>query len=372
MKILMLSKRFYTGKDLVGDRYGRVFELSRALASRGHAVQGLALDYRRREPSRGAGPVRETGLMWDIVRLFPNPVAGMGRYRATVRKIAGEFAPDIIVSTSDVYHVLAGDWLAKKTGLLHVVDLYDNYESFTAARVPGAVRAFRRALSRTAGIVCVSQPLKQFVAITCRPSAEPLVLRNAVDMANFYPRDRLECRRHFSLPEAAKLVGLGGAIGAGRGVQAVFKAHEMLMEQHPDIHLVLAGVLQKGTTVPGNGKIHYLGELDYTEMPRFFGALDAGIITNRDNEFSRFCFPQKFFEMMACRTPVCVAAAGEVVEMMGDCQQGLFRPENAEDMAHAIREQLQAPCYPDVEVPTWGQAGEALSDYLTGLLRNGR
>jgi len=371
MKILILSKRFYTGKDLVGDRYGRVFEFSRALALRGHEVHGLALDYRRLDSSRGADSVREAGLKWDTVRLFPKPVAGIVRYRATISRVADEVSPDVIISTSDVYHVLAGDWLAKKTGLLHVVDLYDNYESFAAARVPGVVRLFRRALARADGIVCVSHPLMHFVVDVCRPVADPLVVLNAVDMANFHSRDRLECRRHFSLPEDVKLVGLGGAIGGGRGVQAVFKAHELLMEQDPDIHLVLAGMLQKGTTVPGNRNIHYLGELDYAEMPLFFGALDTGIITNRDNTFSRFCFPQKFFEMVACHTPMCVAAAGEVAEMMGSCKQGLFRPENAEDIARAIREQLNEPCYPDVDVSTWGRAGEVVSTYLERLLMAG-
>jgi hypothetical protein len=171
---------------------------------------------------------------------------------------------------------------------------------------------------------------------------------------------------------AVKLVGLGGAIGGDRGIQAVFKAHELLMEQDTNIHLVLAGKLQKGTTVPGKRNIHYLGELDYAEMPLFFGALDTGIIANRDNTFSRFCFPQKFFEMVACRTPVCVAAAGEVVDTMESCKQALFQPENAMDMARSIRSQLEMPCYPDVEVPSWDGSGTALSSYIEKFLGTGQ
>jgi len=371
MKVLILSKRFYTGKDLVGDRYGRVFEFSRRLALDGHEVHGLALDYRRLDTSSSSYSVREAGLKWDTIRLFPKPLAGIGRYRVTISKVAEEFSPEIIISASDVYHVLAGDWLAKKYGLLHVVDLYDNYESFTAARIPGVVSLFRRALARADGIVCVSHPLMHFVLDVCRPAAEPLVLLNAVDTENFYPLDRLECRRHFSLPEAVKLVGLGGAISEGRGVQALFKAHEMLIERDPSIHLVLAGVLQKGTKVPGSRNIHYLGDLDYAEMPLFFGALDTGVIANRDNAFSRYCFPQKFFEMVACRTSICAAATGEVVGMMRSCKQALFQPGNADDMARAIGEQLELPCYPDVEVSSWSQVGIVLSSYLEKLLEAG-
>jgi len=368
MKILILSKRFYTGKDLVGHRYGRVFEFSRRLALRGHEVRGLAFDYHQKDTSRGSCSVCEAGLKWDAIRLFPKPVSGIGRYCEIIRKAAEDFAPDILMSVSDVYHVLAGDWLAKKYGLLHVVDLYDNYESFIAARIPGIAPLFRRAVARAAGIVCVSHPLKRFVLDTCRPDTDPLVVMNAVDTAHFYPRDRLPCRQHFSLPEDVKLVGLGGAIGRNRGIQAVFKAHEALMDQDPGVHLVLAGPLQKGTRIRGNRNVHYLGELDYAEMPLFFGALDAGIIANRDNAFSRFCFPQKFFEMVACSTPVCAAATGEVVDMMESCKQALFQPENEVDMTRAIRKQLEVPCYPEVEVSSWGHAGAVMSNYLESLL----
>jgi hypothetical protein len=53
--------------------------------------------------------------------LFPRPVSGIGRYRAIICKVAEEFSPDIVLSISDVYHLLAGDWLARKFNLAHSV-----------------------------------------------------------------------------------------------------------------------------------------------------------------------------------------------------------------------------------------------------------
>jgi len=368
MKILILAKRFYTGKDLVADRYGRVFEFSRSLASRGHKVHGLAFDYHRRDTGQGFSSIREARLKWDTIRLFPKPVTGIGRYRATISKVAEGFSPDIVLSVSDVYHVLAGDWLAKKIGLLHVVDLYDNYESFTAARVPGVVQLFRRALARADGIVCVSHPLKRLVIDTCRPVAKPLVVINAVDTAIFFPRDRAECRRHFSLPEGKRLVGIGGDISSGRGIQTVFDAHERLLDRDNDIHLVLAGPVGKGVEIPGGEFVHYIGVLDYAEMPLFYGSLDVGIITNKSSGFGRYCFPQKFFEMLSCGTHMAVAATGEVRELMRDCKQALFQPEMAEDLSRAILEQLDVPCMPAMDVPSWDQQGALLSSYLEKMV----
>lgn len=40
MRILVLSKRRYTGKDLLDDRYGRLYEIPAGLVARGHAVVG--------------------------------------------------------------------------------------------------------------------------------------------------------------------------------------------------------------------------------------------------------------------------------------------------------------------------------------------
>ena len=43
MRILVLSKRQYTGKDLLDDHYGRIFEIPEELSKKGHAVRGVTL-----------------------------------------------------------------------------------------------------------------------------------------------------------------------------------------------------------------------------------------------------------------------------------------------------------------------------------------
>ena len=44
-KILVITKRQYTGKDLLDDRFGRLREIPLALAEKGYKVQGLCLSY---------------------------------------------------------------------------------------------------------------------------------------------------------------------------------------------------------------------------------------------------------------------------------------------------------------------------------------
>ena len=45
MKILVLTKRQYMGKDLLDDRFGRFRELPLELAKLGHEVTGICLSY---------------------------------------------------------------------------------------------------------------------------------------------------------------------------------------------------------------------------------------------------------------------------------------------------------------------------------------
>ncbi len=368
MKILFLAKRSYTGKDLLAERYGRVYEFSRFLADQGHQVRGIALDYRY-----GAGDWRQEDANpeWCSLRLFPWPVSGLRRYRNAVRQTISGFAPDILVSVSDIYHVILADRLAQQYGIVHVADLYDDYECFSAARLPGARRLFRKALSRARGIICVSNTLREHVLATAGPACEPCVIRNAVDRGRFQPQDKSACRDRFKLPGQAIIVGLGGAIARSRGGQELLDAYCMVREQRPDIHLALAGRVMGGLRMPVTETIHYVGELPYDEMPAFYNALDVGVITNTRSCFAQYCFPQKFHEMRACNLPVVVAEIGDVAESMQQCRHGLYEPGDRSALAAAMISQVNQRCLPDIPVPDWAEQGTILLAYLERLHAGG-
>lgn len=373
MNILVIAKRFYTGKDLLAERYGRVYELSAELAAAGHSIYGIALDYRRLA-DRGLDDIVDANLHWQTVSLFPNVIGG---FRAYVKKIESTVLTkgiDIVLSVSDVFHVILGGRIAARYGLMHVADLYDNYESFSASRTPGATMLFRRALRRADGIVCVTESLAAHVRDKYGINARSQVITNAVNIEQFTPLDRAECRKKLGLPVDKRIVGYGGAIAANRGIQLVFQAHSEVMEHRPDTHLVLAGPVDRHVEIPSDGNVHYLGEIGYKAMPAFFGALDVGIISNLDSAFGRYCFPQKLFELLACNTPVVIASTGDLSNLMSGCTHALFEPGSTKGLVRAIGMQLDKPCMPDIEIPTWHRQGAILSDYLRSVFlscRNG-
>jgi hypothetical protein len=88
-------------------------------------------------------------------------------------------------------------------------------------------------------------------------------------------------------------------------------------------------------------------------------------VCNLDSSFGRFCFPQKFFEILACGTPVVAAAVGEVgdlLEAKADCR---FPPGSSADLERCVRSQLDRPRpVTDLEVPDWSDRAAELERFL--------
>ena len=91
---------------------------------------------------------------------------GLVRYLSFLRSVIKSERPDFIYVGSDVYHVVLASFLSKIYSVPYIVDLYDNYESFAASRVPGVIRLFRKSVVHANGVTCVSNQLSEHVKNT--------------------------------------------------------------------------------------------------------------------------------------------------------------------------------------------------------------
>jgi len=57
---------------------------------------------------------------------------------------------------------------------------------------------------------------------------------------------------------------------------------------------------------------------------------------------------------------------------MVGCESALFQPGDAEDMAREIGCQLELPCIPDVEKPSWDELGLSYHAMLEECLERGQ
>lgn len=358
LRVLVLSKRQYMGRDLIDDRYGRFRELPLGLARLGEAVRGLCLSYRTRPEGESGDAEAGAAVAWTS--LGPSSLLPRGRYWREVDRLREVFRPDLVWAGSDVLHAALGVRVARRLGVALAIDLYDNFESYPLARLPGVTAVLRRAVLAADAVSCISAPLAHHVREQYGYRGPIEVVENAIPAGSFAPGDRAAARSRLGLPGAARLIGTAGSLSPTRGIQCLFDAFERLAAQREDVHLVLAGPLDADLSLPRHPRVHYLGSLPPGQVPTVLAALDVSVICNRDSEFGRYCFPQKLYESVACGVPVVVASVGAMAELLSPFPENLFRPEDADSLLAALQHQLDHGKVPALEVPSWDRLASKL------------
>jgi teichuronic acid biosynthesis glycosyltransferase TuaC len=366
MRILFLTKRQYMSRDLLDDRYGRFREIPLELARLGHEVAGICFSYRQRPEGvvvdSDAG--RQGEVSWHALSLGRTVLPGIVRYWRRSADIAAAFRPDAIIAASDVFHVIRGERLARRVGCRSVSDLYDNFESYAGAAVPGVMAGFRGAVRRTDRVLAISAPLARKVKDDYGRRGPVDVLENGVRRDLFFPRDRIAARDRLGLPRDAVLIGTAGALSASRDIATLFRAVDALAGRDPRIRLVVAGPRDRRLAWPGVAPVHDLGVVAHHEVPDLFAALDVMVTTNADTAFGAYCHPQKLWEAIACGVPVVAAATGYMPELLASEPHSLYRVGDAEDLARTLGERIADGAPPRVKVDGWDAIAQRLSAVL--------
>ncbi len=364
MKILVLTKRQYMAKDLIDDRFGRFRELSLELARLGHEVQGLSLSYRNR-PEGAFTDGDDSGgesVTWHSVNLLNGFSLALGKYPRRAVALAREFRPDVIWACSDAYHAIFGSWLTRHVRTPCVIDLYDDFETFAASQFPGVLPLFRRAVRAADGVSVFSRRLADHVARTYVRTKPISVIENGIRTDLFYPQDRSLCRQHLGLPANATIIGTAGALDKGRGIEALFKAFELLSAEFDDIHLALAGPRQRGLRIPTGPRVHDFQQLPHPTVPVLINALDLAVVCYRRSAQGEVSFPQKAYEILACRVPLVAAAVGSMNELLAEYPRCLYEPDDSNSLARAIEHQLETRTLVDLPAPSWADSARQLAD----------
>ena len=127
-----------------------------------------------------------------------------------------------------------------------------------------------------------------------------------------------------------------------QGTHLLVEAFEILKEEIDNLYLVLAGRLRKvsGESLNLNNKrIIWLKELDQKGVVDLINAADIAVVPNTTNEFTKYCFPYKIIEYMACNAKIVATKVGDVGLITP--KECLCKPDNVEAIAAKIRMQLQ-------------------------------
>jgi len=369
MRIAFLCKRRYMSKDVIDDRYARLYEIPFQLARLGHEVHGFCLGYQSQAEGLTEHEAGSGRLVWHARSLHRNAIPRLLGYSSWLSTQLRQVRPDLLIGASDIPHVALTGWLAGRLRLPYAIDLYDNFEGFGQARIPGFKAALRHATRHAGLVTTTSDALRDLVQDGYLAEGKVISMPSTVDLSVFTRGDRYAAREALGLPADATLIGTAGGLHADKGVGALYDAWPLIADALPNAHLVLAGPVDASRPPPQAPRIHYLGMLPHACTATLFQALDVGVIYLRDTVFGRYCFPQKAYEMLACGLPVAAADVGAIPALLADVPQARYRPDDPADLTRAVLAQLKVPGQPDAAIENWETIIRRLEPSLKALVR---
>lgn len=368
MRIAFLCKRHYTGKDVMTDRYGRLYEIPHQLALLEHEVRAWCLDYHGDKNEQSQHDLKFGHLTWSSIALKGLRLLRLPTHLSKLKHEVSAFKPDIIIGASDIPHSFLAAYLAKQFHLPCVIDLYDNFESFGQARIPGFKTLLKYTIRQAHLVITVSQPLKEKVQYDYNPFCPVHVMTNGIDKDIFTIGNKQTARKILELPLNAKLIGTAGGLSRMKGVDTIYAAWSELEQKYPEVHLILAGSVEASLPIPNSNRVHYLGVLSERDVVTLFQALDVGIISLQDSAFGRYCFPQKMYEMLACGLAIVATDVGVMSGLLHQFPQLLYKANHQAQLAKTIEYQLNHDILPSVPILSWQELVSSIEPLLKELI----
>ena len=332
MRILSINKRLYTNKDVLEDKYGRLYEIPLALANLGNDVECATISYRKKKDGShildGEGSPR-----WYSANLNPRSLMMLYKH---ILALAEKKKPDIIWAGSDVLHIAMALYLSKHYKIPLFIDFYDNYLSFGLTKVPGANHLLKAACKHAKGITVASKALQNLVEDEYSGRRKILFLPNGVPRSLFRNHKKLASRRALKIPEKAILIGTAGSLDRTRGINTLFEAFSSVAEKYCNTYLIIAGPRKPSQLLPQHPRTIDLGVIGFELIPILYSALDIGVVPNRDSDFGNYCAPMKAEEMIACNLPTVAARTKSTKLDLEHRGVILYDPENYRDLASKI------------------------------------
>lgn len=360
MRLALLCKRRYTNRDLLDDRFGRLYHLPVELGRRGHDVSVVTLDYRLRGTRQRleAAGVIFTGL----------PVAGPGKLGKTLvelRRWLRERDPEVIVASGDIYVGALAALLAGHRPWLF--DIYDDYRHFGASKIPGGRALFSRLVADAEHVLVASRPLASDLNSKARGIT---VVENGYDPNVFRPRNRMEVRRDLGIPPSDKVIGYFGTLSEERGICVLLEAFDKLRSGGAPrpLRLLLAGQAPPKVQLERPG-IDYRGLVSQETVARLISASDVVTIPYVKTDLIDATNACKIAEYLACEVPVVATRISDMEEIFAGAPLSLAAAGNSEDLARAIHRQLlEQRVAPSPRELTWGELAKKLERALAQTL----
>jgi len=345
-------------KDLLDDRFGRFREIPLALSQKGHTVRGLCLSYAR----RNEGWIKDGHVLWKSINASTLKIPGVIRFLVEALKFAQK--TDVIWACSDSLYGVIGCLVGKITNKPVAFDIYDNFGEFYIARLPVMKQLYHWAIRHSNAITCLSSSFANYIGKKYRRKHHVYPIEFAVRNDLFKPLNKTQCRRMLGLPPDAFLIGTAGGLFRNRDVHILIDTFVQLREKHPDMQLALAGPLDPNLSIPNDDRAHYLGVLPFNIVPYFMNSLDIAVVCYADDNFGKYCFPQKTREFMACDVPIVASRVGSLKELFQDHPEWLYEPASLQSLVKVLENRINDRTTHYTVPPTWSDLAQILEKIM--------
>ncbi len=325
MKILVVMKRFGANKDMVLLNFGRQIRLFEPLAKK-HRIHFLCPDYVKKE----AFARKKNGIQYFVV---PFGILNFVRFYSSMRNLIKKEKYDVIVAATDPLIGIICNHFSRKSRIKLIYDLQDNYEAYDSYRVPFVKWLDRKAVKEADIVLTVSESLKKYIGRERKKAIA--VVQNGIDLGLFKKTDKTIARKKLRLPMEGKIIVYIGHLEKLKGGSILLDAFGKVREKIPDSYLLLSGKIDDELDISGDNII-------FREFPKReevvlgLNASDVGIIASPENNFTKYCFPYKLAEYMACNLPIVATNVGDVGLILKKYEGSVAKPNDAEDLSQKI------------------------------------
>ena len=362
MKILVLTSRYTATRDIIGEDFGRQTRLFEALKKFNHCIDFFCADYKKFEN-------KDRSLHGIKVFIRPFSIFHFLNFTASLKNRIKKEKYDLIIATSDPLWGPIGYFTSKKYKIKFLYDLHDNYETYAIYKIPFFKYLDRFVIKNSDLVTTVSYSLKDKIKNVRWKNV--FVVQNGANTSLFKPLNKNQCRTYLKLPKNAKIIAYTGSLQRTQGIDLLLEAFNSLKNEIPNLHLVIAGRFlkceEKYINLKHEGVIYKGGSVQQKNIVKIINSADVAVIPNTLNNFTKYCFPYKIVEYMACNVPIVATDVGDVGKILSYCKNSLCRPNSIEDMKDKIKKQLKIKSinYRKIAVKnSWGSIAKKLDKVI--------
>ncbi len=291
----------------------------------------------------------------------------------THARVAREFAPDAVLGYFAWPYGYAAVMAARRLGVPALVSCRGSDINHIARRPRTRLR-IAWALARCARVLVVSRALGERVAELGVDPARIVHVPNGIDRDRFTPGDAAVARRRLGIEGARRCVVCVGRLSPEKGIDVLVDAFARLAPGADDACLYVVGDgpsrgdLEARIARAGLGdRVRLVGTRPHDEIPDWMRAADVVVLPSRTEGH-----PNVVLEALACGRPVVATATGGVPEMIDDARGRLVPVEDADAMARAVAEVLDAHWdarrLREAASRTWDDSGREVAEIVSEVV----